>query len=106
MWEFIKFVTGERGYTIITSEIGYLPLRPSLVEEGGALYEYAQENPQLGVNLEQMSRMRQTVSFPGENWQAMSNGLIEMIDRILWTEDPVETVVSEIAAQEQALLDS
>ncbi len=106
VWEFIKFVTGERGYTIITSEIGYLPLRPSLVEEGGALYEYAQENPQLGVNLEQMSRMRQTVSFPGENWQAMSNGLIEMIDRILWTEDPVETVVSEIAAQEQALLDS
>ena len=35
VWEFITFVTSERGYTIITEDIGYLPLRPSLVEEGG-----------------------------------------------------------------------
>lgn len=105
VWEFIKFVTGDRGYTIITSEIGYLPLRPALVEEGGALYEYAQENPQLAINLEQMSRMRQTVSFPGENWQTMSNALIEMVDRILWTDDPVEDIVNETAELEQSLLD-
>ncbi|HIW55101.1 MAG TPA: ABC transporter substrate-binding protein [Candidatus Ruthenibacterium merdigallinarum] len=106
VWEFIKFVTSERGYTIITEDIGYLPLRPSLVEEGGALEQYAEENPQLAINLEQMSRMRQTVAFPGEDWQTMSNSLIEMVDRVLWTTDPVEDIVNETAAQDQALLDA
>jgi multiple sugar transport system substrate-binding protein len=29
-WEFIKFVTSEAGFEIITSQIGYLPLRPAV----------------------------------------------------------------------------
>ena len=33
IWEVIKYVTGEEGYTTITSEIGYLPLRPYLAED-------------------------------------------------------------------------
>jgi len=32
-WEFMKFVTSEHGYTIITSKIGYLPLRPGIVND-------------------------------------------------------------------------
>lgn len=106
VWEFIKFVTGDRGYTIITSEIGYLPLRPALTEAGGALEQYAKENPLLSVNLEQMSRMRQTVSFPGENWQAISSSLYEMVDQVLWTDTPVNDIVSKTAEQDQNLLNN
>ncbi|OHV62748.1 ABC transporter substrate-binding protein [Pseudofrankia sp. BMG5.36] len=29
-WEFVKFVTSEAGFEIITSQIGYLPLRPAV----------------------------------------------------------------------------
>ena len=36
----------------------------------------------------------------------MSNSLIEMVDRVLWTTDPVEDIVNETAAQDQALLDA
>ena len=104
VWRFLQFVSSDRGYEIITAEIGYLPLRPALVEEGGALYEFAQENPLLGVNMEQMTRMRQTTAFPTENWQTLSASLYEMVDKVLWTDEPVEQIVNDIAAQDQELL--
>ncbi|UXN72328.1 extracellular solute-binding protein [Devosia sp. A8/3-2] len=31
--ELMKFLTSEHGYTVITSEIGYLPLRPAIVND-------------------------------------------------------------------------
>ena len=48
VWRFLQFVSSDRGCEIITAEIGYLPLRPALVEEGGALYEFAQGKPASG----------------------------------------------------------
>lgn len=104
VWRFLQFVSSDRGYEIITAEIGYLPLRPALVEEGGALYEFAQKNPLLGVNMEQMTRMRQTTAFPTENWQTLSASLYEMVDKVLWTDEPVEQIVNDTAAQDQELL--
>ena len=74
------------------------------MEEGGALYEFAQENPLLGVNMEQMTRMRQTTAFPTENWQTLSASLYEMVDKVLWTDEPVEQIVNDTAAQDQELL--
>ena len=40
IWEVIKYVTGDEGYTIITSEIGYLPLRPYLAEDENYLKRF------------------------------------------------------------------
>ena len=45
IWEVIKYVTGDEGYTIITSEIGYLPLRPYLAEDENYLKGFVDENP-------------------------------------------------------------
>lgn len=63
-WEFVKFLTSEEGYRIITEEIGYLPLRPSLVE--GDLAPYLEANPLLLPTLAELETMSPYLAFPGE----------------------------------------
>ncbi|XID92404.1 ABC transporter substrate-binding protein [Paenibacillaceae bacterium WGS1546] len=66
VWEFIKFVTGDRGYTIITSEIGYLPLRTALADDPNGLKDFIDQNPLYRINLEQLSRIHPVAIWPGE----------------------------------------
>jgi len=66
IWEFIKFVTGDRGYTIITSEIGYLPLRTALADDPNGLKDFIDRNPLYRINLEQLSRIKPVAIWPGE----------------------------------------
>jgi multiple sugar transport system substrate-binding protein len=64
-WEFVKFLTSEEGYTIITSQIGYLPLRPALIEDPDGLAPYFAENDLLLPTLAELASMSPYRSFPG-----------------------------------------
>lgn len=66
IWEFIKYATGNEGYTIITSEIGYLPLRTELADDPKYLKSYVDENPLLRINLEQLKEIRPVTIWPGD----------------------------------------
>lgn len=66
VWEFIKFATGKEGYTIITSEIGYLPLRVELADDPEYLKSFVDEHPLLRINLEQLSKIRPVTIWPGD----------------------------------------
>ena len=66
VWEFIKYVTGKDGYTIITSEIGYLPLRTELADDPKYLKDYVNKYPLLRTNLEQLSNIRPVTIWPGD----------------------------------------
>ncbi|UOQ84375.1 extracellular solute-binding protein [Gracilibacillus salinarum] len=66
-WEFIKYVTGAEGYTTITEEIGYLPLRTELAEQEEYLKPFVEENPLYKINLEQLEEIQPTTIWPGEN---------------------------------------
>ena len=66
IWEFIKFATGKEGYTIITSEIGYLPLRTELADDPEYLKSYVDEHPLLRINLEQLEKIRAATIWPGD----------------------------------------
>lgn len=65
IWEFIKYATGKEGYTIITSEIGYLPLRTELANDPQYLKTFVDENPLLKINLEQLDKIRPVTIWPG-----------------------------------------
>ncbi|WP_238010023.1 ABC transporter substrate-binding protein [Dactylosporangium sp. AC04546] len=62
-WQFVKFLTGDEGYSLITTKIGYLPLRAQLVT--GALAEHLRQNPLLVPTIRQLDAMRPYRSFPG-----------------------------------------
>jgi len=99
-WDFMKFVTSERGYTIITSKIGYLPLRPAIVDDPRYLQEWVSENPLVQPNLEQLDRLEPWVSMPGPNYQQIVTVLMGALEESVYgTGDPA-AVLS--AAQERA----
>jgi multiple sugar transport system substrate-binding protein len=92
-WEFIKSVTSKRGYTIIASEIGYLPLRPEIVEDEDYLAGWVQENPLVAPNLAQLDRLTPWVSYPGSNYRQIESVISEAQERVVFAgADPQETL--------------
>ncbi|GAA1538855.1 ABC transporter substrate-binding protein [Brevibacterium picturae] len=66
-WEFVKFLTSAEGYSIITEQIGYLPMRADLAEDPAFLQEYFENNDLLVPSLEQLADVAPYLAFPGEN---------------------------------------
>ncbi|QJC52647.1 ABC transporter substrate-binding protein [Paenibacillus albicereus] len=103
-WQFLKFVTSKRGYTIITSEIGYLPLRPSIVDDPEYLKDWVEKHPLVKPNLEQLDSLRPWVSYPGSNWKQIETILQDAVSKaILGTEDPA-VLLRDAAGRAQALI--
>jgi multiple sugar transport system substrate-binding protein len=99
-WELMKFLTSDHAYEEITSKIGYLPLRPSLTEEGGALAEWAASNPLVAPNLAQLDNLSPWVSYPGNSYVQVDDVLATAVeDSVFYGEDPAETMAQ---AQERA----
>jgi multiple sugar transport system substrate-binding protein len=99
-WEFVKSVTSKRGYTIIASEIGYLPLRPAIVNNEDYLAGWVEENPLVEPNLAQLDRLTPWVSYPGPNYRQIESIITEAQERVVFAgADPQETLQ---AAQERA----
>jgi multiple sugar transport system substrate-binding protein len=82
-WELMRFATSDRGYTIITSDIGYLPLRPSIIDDPEFLGPWVEANPIVRPNLAQLEDLSPWVPFPGPSYRQMvtimMNGLEEAV---------------------------
>ncbi|WP_415853541.1 ABC transporter substrate-binding protein [Sinomonas sp. G460-2] len=66
-WEFVKFLTSAEGYSMITKDIGYLPLRAGLEDDPRYLKDYFASNRLLLPPLGQLAAVSPYRSFPGQN---------------------------------------
>jgi multiple sugar transport system substrate-binding protein len=99
-WELMQWMTSPRAYEVISTEIGYLPLRASMTEEGGPLYEWVQANPLVQPNLDQLDALEPWVSYPGDSYAQVDQVLATAIEEsIFYGADPAETMT---AAAERA----
>lgn len=99
-WDFIKFVTSERGYTIITSKIGYLPLRPAIVNDPEYLGEWIKANPLYIPNLEQLDQLTPWVSFPGQDYRQIEQIITEAQTAVIFNNaDPATLMDAQVRAQ-------
>ena len=98
-WELMKFLTSEYAYNEITTKIGYLPLRPGMVEDPKWLKDWVEANPMIKPNLAQLERLTPNIAFPGPNYRQVENMMKEaMTEAVFGSGDPVETLK---AAQER-----
>lgn len=98
-WELMKFLTSEYAYNEITTKIGYLPLRPGMVEDPKWLKDWVEANPMIKPNLSQLERLTPNIAFPGPNYRQVENMMKEaMTEAVFGSGDPVETLK---AAQER-----
>lgn len=103
-WEFIRFMTSARAYEVISSQIGYLPLRTGLIEEGGPLYEWAQANPLIQPNIEQLDRLQPWVSFPGNSYTQVDTLLADAIEEAVYYGKNASDTLPEAAGRAQELI--
>lgn len=63
--EFIEFLTSERGFTIITEKIGYLPLRTAILDDPAYLGPYLENDPSILPALDQLVEAQPYQSLEG-----------------------------------------
>jgi multiple sugar transport system substrate-binding protein len=99
-WRFLQFMTSEQAYTIITEQIGYLPLRPDAVSNPSYLKGWIGQHPLMQPNLRQLQRLQPWVSFPGPNYVQIKNIMLTALQQVVFNgADPAGTLG---AAQQRA----
>lgn len=103
-WELMKFLTSKHGYTIVTSEIGYLPLRPDIVDDPQYLGEWAKAHPLLKPNLDQLSRLEPWVPMPGPNYLQIVKTMMDGVEAAIFGTGDVGETLADAQANAQALM--
>lgn len=103
-WKFLKFATSDRGYTIITTMMGYPPLRPGIVNDEKYLKEWAEKNPLVQPNLEQIEYVTPWTSYPGSNWQQIEMLLMDVLNNCLFSDADVASTMQAAQQQAQSLI--
>lgn len=104
IWEFIKYATGDEGYTIITSEIGYLPLRTYLAEDPAYLKDFVDKYPLLRINLEQLERIRPVTIWPAKCSTEAFTLFTDAVQKALTTDADVSETLNQAQTDINALL--
>ncbi len=103
-WELMKYLTSAAGYTVITRDIGYLPLRAEVMEKPEYLGEWVKQNPMILPNLEQLSRLTPNRAFSGPKYRQVESAMMEAFEEVVYgTSDPA-AVLADAQANGQALL--
>lgn len=90
-WELMKHLTTKEAYTIITSQIGYLPLRLDIVDDPKYLKNWVQENPLIEPNLKQLKILEPWESLPGPNYRQIEKIMMDAAElAVFGNEDPDE----------------
>lgn len=98
-YELLKFLTSKDAYTVITSKIGYLPLRLDIVDDPNYLGPWIKENPMFRANLEQLDHLTPNIAFPGPNYRQVEKMMMDSVrEAIFGTGDPAAVLK---AAQEE-----
>lgn len=104
-WQFIKFLTSAEGFTIITSKIGYLPLRPALVNDPRYLGAYYRKDPRIGPALKQLDEVTPYSFFSGpQAAQAVATLQDDAVQPIVFAGANPASTLAGVTRQIQSML--
>jgi multiple sugar transport system substrate-binding protein len=82
-WELMKYLTSEEAQQIITTEIGYLPLRPGMVDDEKYLKNW-KERDLIIPNLKQLDTLEPSLSYAGPNALQIRSLFLTSMQKILY----------------------
>lgn len=103
-FELMQFLTSDQAYTAISSKIGYLPLRTSLVDDPRYLQPWAAANPLIRPNLEQLTRLVPAQSFPGDSYSQIADGMLQAVEAVVYQGADPQATLSAAEAQASTLM--
>ncbi|MFL4472878.1 extracellular solute-binding protein [Paeniglutamicibacter sp. MACA_103] len=104
-WEFTKFMTSPAAYEVISPQIGYLPLRTTMTEEGGPLAGWATKQADLLTpNLEQLEAIEPWVAYPGKNYAQIATIMMDAVEQVAYQGADPTTTMADAEARAQKLV--
>jgi len=103
-WELMKFLTSKHGYTVITSEIGYLPLRTDIVNDPAYLGDWVKAHPLVEPNLKQLSVLEPWDPMPGPNYRQIAKLMMDAAETATFSNVDVAGTLKSAQDQAQALM--
>ena len=103
-WELMKFLTSEHGYTVITSEIGYLPLRPAIVNDPKYLGEWIKTHPLVQPNLDQLAVLEPWDPMPGPNYRQIGKTMMDAVEMSVFGGADVTQTLTDAQTTAQGLM--
>lgn len=92
-WEYVKFITGPQGQTLMANETGYMPGNKFAVEDKQLLGDFYASHPNHNTSIQQIPVLMEWAAFPGDN----SLKIIEVI------KDHTEALITQRATAEQTM---
>jgi multiple sugar transport system substrate-binding protein len=100
-WELIQFLTSDASETKITQNIGYLPLRTSLLDDPAYLKSWGDAQKQLiDPNVGQLDRLQGVKPFPGRQYAQIRKQLTDAAAKIVYGGADAQSTLD--SAQKQA----
>jgi len=104
-WDLMRFLTSDWAYTVITSEIGYLPLRPNAINSEEYLAPWIRDNPLILPNLAQLERLEPAMPHAGPNYSQIVQTMMNAAERAVFgPSDDITTIMADAQRRAQALM--
>lgn len=103
-WELITYLTGDQSETTIAENIGYPPLRPTLIDDPKYLKSWSHASTLLPVNLEQLTRIVPWEAFPGPNFAQIETLFQNSASKVVFQNANPQQTMRQAQSQAQALV--
>jgi multiple sugar transport system substrate-binding protein len=102
-WELVKHLTTEDAFQVITTQIGYLPLRPGMLDDE----QYLKNWPNRSVilpNIRQLDELQPSLSYPGQNHLRIRDLFLDTLQRVLYRGEDAGRSFADAQTRAQALM--
>jgi ABC-type glycerol-3-phosphate transport system substrate-binding protein len=103
-WEFLRFAASQRGNTIITSVIGYLPQRDDVVDDPSYLKPFLEKEPRMMPAIKQLSNLHATLSWPGKNASQALSVYLQAVQSVVYGGQDAQSTMDAAATRVDVLL--
>jgi len=104
-WELMQHLTSDYGYTIITSQIGYVPLRQNAVESEEYLAPFLRANPVVQPNIDQLDSLVPWVPLPGPSYRQILTVMMNASEQAVFgPDDNIAPILADAQRRAQALV--
>lgn len=104
-WALMQHLTSDYGYSVITSQIGYVPLREHAVNSEEYLAPFLRANPVVQPNIDQLETLVPWVPLPGPSYRQILTVMMNASEQAVFgTDDNIAPILADAQRRAQALV--
>ncbi|QRM32590.1 ABC transporter substrate-binding protein [Microvirga sp. VF16] len=103
-WDYLKFVTGPEGQTMMVKFTGSLPNNEKAIKDPALLGKFYQENPNQFATTQQLSDLGDWYTFPGDNAVKINTAINDDLQSVVSLKLEPDAALDKMVKDVQALL--